>query len=177
MAVNISARTLLRAAPDLPDTVAELTELWGTTPDQLTLELTESALIETTAPDILTRLHNMGQRISIDDYGTGYSSLAYLQQLPIDQIKVDRSFVMNLATVPGDAVIVRSTVDLAHNLGLTVVAEGVEDETTLDTLVQYGCDIAQGYLFSPALTAGELTAWLTQSPYGAHPNKGPRLAT
>jgi diguanylate cyclase (GGDEF)-like protein/PAS domain S-box-containing protein len=167
MAINISARTL-RRADELPDAVAELTALWGNAPDQLTLELTESALIETAAPAVLTRLHKMGQRISIDDFGTGYSSLAYLQNLPIDQIKVDRSFVTNLASVPGDAVIVRSTIDLAHNLGLTVVAEGVEDETTLDTLVQYGCDSAQGYLFTRALAAEELTTWLTESPFGAH---------
>jgi EAL domain-containing protein (putative c-di-GMP-specific phosphodiesterase class I) len=167
MAINISARTLQR--PDeLPDTVAELTALWGGTPDQLTLELTESALIETAAPAVLTSLHNMGHRISIDDFGTGYSSLAYLQNLPIDQIKVDRSFVTNLATVSGDAVIVRSTVDLGHNLGLTVVAEGVEDGTALDMLVEYRCDSAQGYLFSRALAAEELTAWLSESPFGAH---------
>ncbi len=166
MAVNISARTLLRATRDLPDTVAELTEIWGTPPDRLTLELTESALIEVAAPDVLGHLHNMGERISIDDYGTGYSSLAYLQNLPIDQLKVDQSFVVNLASVPGDAVIVRSTIDLAHNLGLTVVAEGVEDEVTLDMLVEAGCDSAQGNFFSRALAAEELTTWLTESPFG-----------
>jgi diguanylate cyclase (GGDEF)-like protein/PAS domain S-box-containing protein len=167
MAVNISARTL-KPTGDLPDTVAELTEIWGTAPDCLTLELTESALIEAAAPDVLARLHNMGGKVSIDDFGTGYSSLAYLQNLPVDQLKIDQSFVINLATVPGDAVIVRSTIDLAHNLGLTVVAEGVEDENTLDILAQYGCDSVQGYFFSPALTAEELTAWLNESPFGVH---------
>ncbi len=165
MAVNITARTL---RGDLPDTVTELTEIWGTAPDRLTLELTESALIEAAAPEFLARLHNMGESVAIDDFGTRYSSLAYLQNLPIDQIKVDRSFVVNLASVPGDAVIVRSTIDLAHNLGLTVVAEGVEDEITLEMLVQYGCDTAQGHLFSRALAAEELTAWLTESPFGVH---------
>jgi diguanylate cyclase (GGDEF)-like protein/PAS domain S-box-containing protein len=168
MSVNISARTLLRATRDLPATVAELTEFWGTAPDRLTLELTESALIEAAAPDVLAHLHNMGERISIDDYGTGYSSLAYLQQLPIDEIKVDQSFVVNLASVSGDAVIVRSTIDLAHNLGLRVVAEGVEDEVALDMLVEAGCDSAQGHLFSRALRAEDLTRWLTESPFGAH---------
>ena len=122
MAVNVSARTL-HPTGELPDTVAELTKIWGTAPDRLTLELTESALIEAAAPDVLARLHNMGGKVSIDDFGTGYSSLAYLQNLPVDQIKVDQSFVVNLASVPGDAVIVRSTIDLAHNLGLAVVAE------------------------------------------------------
>jgi diguanylate cyclase (GGDEF)-like protein/PAS domain S-box-containing protein len=167
MAVNVSARTL-HPTGELPDTVAELTEAWGTAPDRLTLELTESALIEPAAPDVLTRLHQMGGKVSIDDFGTGYSSLAYLQNLPVDQIKVDRSFVVNLASVPGDAVIVRSTIDLAHNLGMTVVAEGVEDENTLAILAQYGCDSAQGHLFSRALTAEQLTPWLTESPYEAH---------
>ena len=167
MAVNISARTL-KPTGELPDTVAELTEAWGTAPDRLTLELTESALIEAAAPDVLARLHKMGGKVSVDDFGTGYSSLAYLQNLPVDQLKIDQSFVINLATIPGDAVIVRSTIDLAHNLGMTVVAEGVEDENTLDILAQYGCDSAQGHLFSRALTAEELTAWLTESPYQAH---------
>ena len=110
----------------------------------------------------------MGERVSIDDFGTGYSSLAYLQHLPVDEIKIDQSFVTNLASVPGDAVIVRSTIDLAHNLGLTVVAEGVEDEIALDMLVEYGCDSAQGYFFSRALAADELTTWLTESPFGMH---------
>ena len=168
MAVNISALTLLRAARDLPDTVAELTEIWGTAPDQLTLELTESALIEVAAPDVLAQLHNMGEQIAIDDYGTGYSSLAYLRNLPVDQLKVDQSFVVNLASVPDDAVIVRSTIDLAHNLGLTVVAEGVEDEVTLDMLAEARCDSAQGHFFSRALAADELTTWLTESPFGVH---------
>jgi diguanylate cyclase (GGDEF)-like protein/PAS domain S-box-containing protein len=166
MAVNVSARTL-HPTGELPDTVAELTDIWGSAPDRLTLELTESALIEPAAPDVLARLHSMGGKVSIDDFGTGYSSLAYLQNLPVDQLKIDQSFVLNLATVPGDAVIVRSTIDLAHNLGMTVVAEGVEDENTLEILAQYGCDSAQGHLFSRALTAEELTPWLTESPYEA----------
>jgi diguanylate cyclase (GGDEF)-like protein/PAS domain S-box-containing protein len=167
MAVNVSARTL-QSNGELPDTVAELTDAWGTAPDRLTLELTESTLIEPAAPDVLARLHKMGDKVSVDDFGTGYSSLAYLQNLPVDQLKIDQSFVLNLASVPGDAVIVRSTIDLAHNLGITVVAEGVEDELTLDILAQYGCDSAQGHLFSRALTAEELTPWLTESPYQAH---------
>jgi diguanylate cyclase (GGDEF)-like protein/PAS domain S-box-containing protein len=171
VAVNISARTL-QPNGDLPDTVAELAGIWGSAPDRLTLELTESTLIEPAAPDVLARLHEMGGKVSVDDFGTGYSSLAYLQNLPVDQLKLDQSFVLNLATVPGDAVIVRSTIDLAHNLGMTVVAEGVEDENTLDILAQYGCDSAQGHLFSRALTVEELTPWLTESAYAAR--TGPR---
>jgi diguanylate cyclase (GGDEF)-like protein/PAS domain S-box-containing protein len=168
MAVNVSAHTL-KPTGELPDTVAELTKIWNTRSHRLALELTESTLVEAAAPDDLARLHSMGVKVSIDDFGTGYSSLAYLQNLPVDQIKIDRSFVMNLASVPGDAVIVRSTIDLAHNLGLTVVAEGVEDENTLDILAQYGCDSAQGYFFRRPVTAEELTPWLTESSFGANP--------
>jgi diguanylate cyclase (GGDEF)-like protein/PAS domain S-box-containing protein len=166
MAVNISARSL-RPSSKLPETVAELTETCGTAPHRLILELTEGALIEAAAPDILARLHDMGERLAIDDFGTGYSSLAYLQRLPVDEIKIDRSFVTSLATTSDDEVIVRSTIDLAHNLSLTVVAEGVEDEAVLKMLTGQGCDAAQGYLFSRPCAAEELTAWLTESPYGA----------
>ena len=165
MAVNISARSLMRGST-LPDTVARLTDAWGIAPGRLILELTESAIIDADVPDVLDLLHAMGESLAIDDFGTGHSSLVYLQRLPIDQVKVDRSFVMNLATAPGDAVIVRSTIDLAHNLGLTVVAEGVEDEVALAMLIEYGCDSAQGYYFSRPCPADELTQWLIDSPYG-----------
>ena len=165
MAVNISTRNLTRGGT-LPDTVAQLTDTWNITPGTLILELTENALIDAEGPVILELLHAMGERVAIDDFGTGHSSLVYLQRLPIDEIKVDQSFVINLATVASDAVIVRSTIDLAHNLGLTVVAEGVEDEDALAMLVEYGCDTVQGHLFSRALAAPELTAWLTESAVG-----------
>jgi diguanylate cyclase (GGDEF)-like protein/PAS domain S-box-containing protein len=166
MAVNISARSLGRGS-DLPDTVARLTDTWGIAPGRLILELTENAVIDADVPDVLDLLHMMGEGLAIDDFGTGHSSLVYLQRLPIDQVKIDRSFVMNLASAPSDAVIVRSTIDLAHNLGLSVVAEGVEDEAALDMLVEYGCDSAQGYFFSRPCPADELTQWLTDSPFGA----------
>jgi len=169
MAVNISARSLTRGSA-LPDTVALLTDTWGVAPGTLILELTENALIDAEGPVVLELLHAMGERVAIDDFGTGHSSLVYLQRLPIDEIKVDRSFVMNLATVSSDAVIVRSTIDLAHNLGLTVVAEGVEDEVALGMLIEYGCDSAQGYLFSRPCPALELTTWLTESVSGAATN-------
>jgi predicted signal transduction protein with EAL and GGDEF domain len=166
MAVNVSARSLTRGSA-LPDTVAQLTDRWGVAPGTLILELTENALIDAEGPVVLEILHAMGERVSIDDFGTGHSSLVYLQRLPIDEIKVDRSFVMNLATVSSDAVIVRSTIDLAHNLGLTVVAEGVEDEVALGMLIEYGCDSAQGYFFTRPCPAAELTTWLTASASGA----------
>jgi len=165
MAVNVSARSLEHGST-LPDLVAELTRTSAIPPGRLTLELTEGALIEAAAPDVLDRLHEMGQRVSIDDFGTGYSSLVYLQRLAADEIKVDRSFVTTIATTGDDAIIVRSTIDLAHNLGLTVVAEGVEDENVLDALVGYGCDAAQGFHFGRPAPAEELTEWLSESPYG-----------
>ena len=165
MAVNISARTL-KPADRLPGTVAELSAIWGTCSDRLTLELTESALLEGAAPNILSHLHDIGAKVSIDDFGIGYSSFAYLQHLAVDQIKIDRSFVIDLASAPGNAVIVRSTIDLAHDLGLNVIAEGVEDHVTLQILTDYGCDSAQGYFFTPALAAEQLTTWLADSPFG-----------
>jgi diguanylate cyclase (GGDEF)-like protein/PAS domain S-box-containing protein len=165
MAVNVSARSL-QPGSTLPDLVAELTRTSAIPPGRLTLELTEGALIEAAALDVLARLHEMGQRVSIDDFGTGYSSLVYLQRLAADEIKVDRSFVTTIATTGADAIIVRSTIDLAHNLGLTVVAEGVEDQNVLDALVGYGCDAAQGFHFGRPAPAEELTEWLSESPYG-----------
>jgi diguanylate cyclase (GGDEF)-like protein/PAS domain S-box-containing protein len=167
MAVNISARSLTRGS-DLPDAVARLTDTWDIPPDKLILELTENALIDADLPDVLDLLHAMGERLAIDDFGTGHSSLVYLQRLPIDEVKIDRSFVTNLASVPSDAVIVRSTIDLAHNLGLTVVTEGVEDEAALHMLSEFGCDSAQGYFFSCPCPAEELTAWMRASRFGTH---------
>jgi diguanylate cyclase (GGDEF)-like protein/PAS domain S-box-containing protein len=166
MAVNVSGRSL-GSRSSLPDIVCELTETWKTPPGRLILELTESALIEASAPEILGRLHGMGETLSIDDFGTGYSSLAYLQRLPVDELKIDKSFVTGLSTAGDDAVIVRSTIDLAHNLGLTVVAEGVEDEAAKKMLVGYGCDRAQGYFFARPCAAAEFTAWLISSSYSA----------
>jgi EAL domain-containing protein (putative c-di-GMP-specific phosphodiesterase class I) len=167
VAVNISAHSL-RPSSSLPEIVAELTETWGTASDSLDLELTEGALVEAHAPEILSQLHEMGQRISIDDFGTGYSSLAYLQRLPVDELKIDRSFVTRLSAASNDEVIVRSIIDLAHNLGLTVVAEGVEDEAAMELLVAYGCDSVQGYLLGRPCAIEDLSIWLSESPYGTH---------
>jgi diguanylate cyclase (GGDEF)-like protein/PAS domain S-box-containing protein len=159
MAVNVSSRSL-RPDSGLIDDVTETTALWDTAPGRLTLELTESGLIEDAAPAVLARLHEMGERLSIDDFGTGYSSLAYLQRLPVDELKIDRSFVMNLAAANDDAIIVRSTIELAHNLGLTVIAEGVEGEQAAAMLLAYGCDGVQGYHFGRPSAGDELAALL-----------------
>jgi diguanylate cyclase (GGDEF)-like protein/PAS domain S-box-containing protein len=165
MAVNVGARCL-GAETRLFDTVDELVRRWEILPEKLTLELTESALLDTAVPGLMQQLEHMDERLSIDDFGTGYSSFVYLQRLPVVEIKADRVFVATMATVPDDAVIVRSTIDLAHNLSVNVVAEGVEDEATMSLLIEYGCDQAQGYFFSRPLPGDQLTQWLETSPFG-----------
>jgi diguanylate cyclase (GGDEF)-like protein len=160
IAVNISTRSV-RPHTSLPDTVAELTETFGTPPHRLILELTEDALIDASAPQVLGRLHDAGCTLAVDDYGIGYSSLACLWRLPMDEIKIDRSLVAGLTLGSNDAVIVRSTIELAHNLGLSVVAEGVEDETALSMLIEYGCDGAQGYFIGRPCRFEELTIRMT----------------
>jgi diguanylate cyclase (GGDEF)-like protein len=161
MAVNLSSRSL--ESFDIVDIVAELSETWGIPPDRLHLEITESGLINAAAPAVLQRLHEMGERLCIDDFGTGYSSLANLQRLPVDEVKIDKSFVIDLGSAEDNATIVRSTIDLGHNLGLTVCAEGVEDDVSKRMLIDYGCDVGQGFLISRARPAGDFLTWLAQS--------------
>jgi EAL domain-containing protein (putative c-di-GMP-specific phosphodiesterase class I) len=109
---------------------------------------------------ILSSLHSMGVQLSIDDFGTGYSSLSYLKRMPVQKLKIDRSFVSDMTHDSDDAIIVRSTIDLAHNLGLETIAEGVEDEETLAVLQDMRCDMAQGYLISHSLPAQEFLDFL-----------------
>ncbi len=156
VAVNLSARNLQDL--DLPDKIAGLLKTWSVGPEWLELEITESAIMAdpTRALKVLTALHVMGVRLTIDDYGTGYSSLAYLRRLPVNELKIDRSFVRNMTHDESNAVIVRSTIDLGHNLGLGVVAEGVETLGTLEMLKSLGCDAAQGHYLSKPLPADEL---------------------
>jgi EAL domain-containing protein (putative c-di-GMP-specific phosphodiesterase class I) len=108
----------------------------------------------------LHRLHQLGVRLSLDDFGTGYSSLSYLRRLPVDEVKIDKTFVLGMATDSGDLAIVRSIVDLSRHLGLAAVAEGVETEMTLRLLQEMGCDAAQGFYFSRPLPAERFDAWL-----------------
>jgi EAL domain-containing protein (putative c-di-GMP-specific phosphodiesterase class I) len=158
--VNVSTRDLTQQ--DLPVLVREALQLFGVAPQRLCLEVTEGAIMEdpTRALAALEALHAMGVRLSIDDFGTGHSSLAYLKKLPMDELKIDRSFVMDIDENEDDDAIVRSTIDLAHNMGLSVVAEGVQSEAALQRLVALGCDEAQGYLFSRPLPAEELAHWM-----------------
>jgi diguanylate cyclase (GGDEF)-like protein/PAS domain S-box-containing protein len=158
VSVNLSARNLLD--DELPDAVAQLLSTWQVAPDKLSLEITEGSIIAVEAEETLQRLHATGVRISVDDFGTGYSSLTYLKRLPVHEIKIDKSFVLDMATNWDGAAIVRSTIDLGHNLGLKVVAEGVEDETTLTLLREYRCDFIQGFHISRPVPASLLGPWL-----------------
>jgi diguanylate cyclase (GGDEF)-like protein/PAS domain S-box-containing protein len=164
VAVNLSTRCLLDLT--LPDQIIGLLEETAVAPERLVLEITESAIMTdpTRALEILNRLHTLGVQLAIDDFGTGYSSMAYLKSLPVDELKVDRSFVKHLRDNQSDAVIVRSTVDLGHNLGLRVVAEGVEDEATWQELATLGCDSVQGYFLARPMPVAELVAWLATQP-------------
>jgi diguanylate cyclase (GGDEF)-like protein/PAS domain S-box-containing protein len=162
IAVNLSTRSLTDS--DFPVQVAELLERWNVQPALLEFEITESAMLLHPARTkvILDRLAAMGIRLSIDDFGIGYSSLAHLKRLPVSEIKVDRSFVMNMQQDEDDATIVRSTIDLARNLGLDVVAEGVESEQVWEQLKALGCTTAQGYYLSRPIPAPALQTWLLQ---------------
>jgi diguanylate cyclase (GGDEF)-like protein len=159
VAVNLSAANLADA--ELPRDVEALLERYGIASDHLTLEITESTAMAdpTRAVAVLQRLSEIGVGLAIDDYGTGYSSLAYLKSLPVTELKIDRSFVMRMSSDAGDAVIVRSTIELGHNLGLRVVAEGVEDVRTLASLKRNGCDFVQGFEISRPLIASAVPAW------------------
>ena len=160
IAVNLSVRSLMDGA--LPDEVAAALSRESLDAASLILEITESTIMADPqrAIAILRRLADQGVSLAIDDFGTGYSSLAYLKRLPVNEVKVDKSFVMNMASDPDDAVIVRSTVDLARNLGLRVVAEGVEDAQSWDHLRVLGCDAVQGYHLARPMPAGSVQAWL-----------------
>lgn len=160
LSLNISVRVL--QDKELPGKVQRLIEHHGINPAWITLEVTESAIMSdpVTARRVLRRLSDMGLKLSIDDFGTGYSSLAYLKQLPVDVVKIDRSFVTHMDENENDAVIVRATIDLAHNLGLKVVAEGVESEEVWDLLEMLGCDVAQGFLIRHPISPGELARWI-----------------
>ena len=160
VAVNLSASSLMDA--DLPERVASMVDERGLDTSALALEITEDFLMADRGRGkaILTRLRDAGIQIAIDDFGTGYSSLAYLRDLPIDELKLDRSFVMPMAGDPRAAALVASTIHLAHSLGLRMVAEGVEDAATYDRLVGFGCDHAQGFHLSRPIPAADLERWL-----------------
>ena len=164
VAVNLSASSLVDL--ELPDRVHQLLVNRGLPASALELEITEDFLMgdRERAREILTQLRTLGIRVAVDDFGTGYSSLAYLRELPIDELKLDRSFVQPMADDPRAAAIVRSTISLAHSLGMRLVAEGVENEITAGHLALSGCDVSQGFFFSKALPPLELERWLDDRP-------------
>lgn len=159
VAVNLSTRDLLD--PQLIDYIQNSLATWGGEASWLGLEITESAIMAEpqVALDTLTRLNSMGFRLFIDDFGTGYSSLAYLQKLPVSAIKIDKSFVLSMQE-DAAALIVRSTVELGHNLGLLVVAEGVENAAVCEQLAALGSDEVRGYLLAPPMPISEFIPWI-----------------
>jgi diguanylate cyclase (GGDEF)-like protein len=160
ISVNLSTRDLMDQ--DLPVKFADLLARHQLGPSSFCLEITESAIMDdpVRAQQTLERLHAMGMDLSIDDFGTGYSSLAYLKRLPVDELKIDKSFVLNMENDIGDTKIVRSTIDLGHNMGLRVVAEGIESEAVWRLLARMGCDQGQGYFMSRPMPAEQLIGWL-----------------
>lgn len=163
LSINLSVRCLQDR--QLPSQVEALLDKHGVDPGAIVLEVTESAIMSDpiTARRVMRRLSNMGFHMSIDDFGTGYSSLSYLKQLPVDEIKIDKSFVRKMDENENDAVIVRATIDLAHNLGLKVVAEGVESSQVWSEIQTLGCDSAQGYFIREPVKAEELARWMRSS--------------
>jgi diguanylate cyclase (GGDEF)-like protein len=162
MAINVSVRNLLDDA--FPAEVAAALDRWHVPAEVLELEITESAFMAdpVRAHRLLSELSASGVKLSVDDYGTGYSSLSYLKNLPVDQLKIDKSFVLQMIDDPDDAVIVRSVIDLGHNLGLQTIAEGIEDLDTWRELTKLGCDSAQGYYLARPMPASAFEGWLLE---------------
>jgi EAL domain-containing protein (putative c-di-GMP-specific phosphodiesterase class I) len=160
MAVNVSARTIVRA--EFAREVIAALQRREVAPERLIVEVTETALLidPARAADVLAELADAGVTVSLDDFGQGQTSLGYLSRLPIHELKIDRSFVTDMDENPGHAAIVRSIVDLGHNLSMRVVAEGIETEAVLVTLREYACDTAQGYFLARPMPAASLDGWL-----------------
>jgi len=166
LAVNVSAKSLQEQV--LPAKVHGFLDKWKVDSRFLKIEITESSIMADPnhALEIMSTLQSLGIRLSIDDFGTGYSSLVHLRQLPVDEIKIDKSFVMGMTTVDDDAAIVRTVIDLAHNLRKQVCAEGVENQETWWRLADLGCDLVQGYFISKPIPADEFMQWLVDTSWG-----------
>ncbi|MES2933499.1 MAG: EAL domain-containing protein [Pseudomonadota bacterium] len=175
VSVNLSTRDLLDQ--DLTNKFADILTRYQVGPASFCLEITESAIMDDPVRAQLTleKLHTMGVDLSIDDFGTGYSSLAYLKRLPVDELKIDKSFVLNMELDAEDSKIVRSTIDLGHNMGLRVVAEGIESEAVWHLLSGMGCDQGQGYFMSRPMPADKLVGWLAQWQAPQHRDAAPEL--
>jgi len=163
VSVNLSAKDL--HDPELPDLISGVAISTGIKPEWVILEITEGSIIshpELTL-EILERLNKMGYKLSIDDFGTGYSSLSYLKKMPLTELKIDRSFVQDILVSENDDVIVNATINLAHNLGFKVTAEGVESVEIMDILKSYGCDVAQGFYLSKPVAVSDFNNWMENS--------------
>jgi EAL domain-containing protein (putative c-di-GMP-specific phosphodiesterase class I) len=174
VAVNVSASNL--ADPELPAQIKAMLESRNLEGNALVVEVTETTLMNDTARAlwVLHGLRGLNVRISIDDYGTGYSSLARLRDLPINELKLDRSFVAALSSDPRTAAIVESTIQLAHSLGLKLVAEGIETAETLALLTEMGCDVGQGFHLGRPAPAADVTPLLARSVVASSAPGGPR---
>jgi len=170
VAVNLSPSLLTNRS--IVEVVSNAVSIWSVEPSSLILEVTEGAMMMNPKKslEILDEFHQLGFGVSIDDFGTGYSSLAYLKNLPADEIKIDKSFVMSMASEKKDESIVKAAVNLAHTLGLKIVAEGVEDKKTLDLLSAMGCDYAQGYYMAKPMPCDDLINWMQDSEWGGQIN-------
>jgi len=163
IAINLSAKLL--QSKEVVELVSRAMNIWGAEPASLVLEVTESAMMSdpNAALHTLSALHEMGITLSIDDFGTGYSSFAYLKQLPVGELKIDKSFIRHMAEEQKDRKIVQSIIDLAHNLEMSVVAEGIENQQTLDMLIGMGCDSGQGFYIGRAMPIADMPPWLEGS--------------
>jgi EAL domain-containing protein (putative c-di-GMP-specific phosphodiesterase class I) len=159
VSINLSAINL--TDPTLIDTLLDAARSCGLAPSRVNLELTESCFMDSTerALEIFRRIHQHGFKMSIDDFGTGFSSLSYLKNLPVHELKIDQTFIRKLLDSKSDQAIVTSTIELAHNFGLSVVAEGIEDEDTAAWLKAHECDVGQGYCYARPMPAEELVAF------------------
>ena len=167
ISVNLSAKDLQN--PELPDLIAGVAASAAINPGWIMLEITEGSVMNDpeSALEIIKRLHDMGYHFSIDDFGTGYSSLAYLKKMPLTEIKIDKSFVMDIMNSENDAVIVKAIINLAHNLGLQVTAEGVESKEIMTKLKDYGCDVAQGYYLNQPFSVTDFNKWMNNPQWQA----------
>jgi diguanylate cyclase (GGDEF)-like protein/PAS domain S-box-containing protein len=165
LAVNLSSWNL--RDPEFPELASGLLDRWSVQPNRLNLEITESGIMAPSAIfDAITHLSTLGIGLSIDDFGTGYSSLARLKRLPVNEIKIDKSFIIGMMADAMSVSIVRSVIELGHNMGLRVVAEGVENREAWEKLVTLGCDLAQGHYLCPPMPATDLTRWFRESGLG-----------
>jgi diguanylate cyclase (GGDEF)-like protein/PAS domain S-box-containing protein len=165
LAVNLSMRNLLDA--DLPETIDGLLQIWGADPHWMGFEVTESSIMADPMASlrVLNQLHQMGFKLFVDDFGTGYSSLSYLMKLPADVIKIDHSFTMNMIVDPHASAIVKSTIEIAHNMGMGVIAEGTASKEIWEALARLGCDEAQGEYICMPMPAKDFSGWLDRSPW------------